>query len=105
MTMNSGQVTITFDEMVDALANVQRRKLLIALMEHNPQDDAPVVVAASERETEAVERLVMMQQVHLPKLNSLGLVRYDTETKEARSITGELSQELLAVIESYETTE
>lgn len=60
--------TISFDDMVDALADVQRRTLLVALLEHNPQDDSPVVIADSESDGDAVEQLVTMYHVHLPKL-------------------------------------
>jgi len=72
--MKSLGETISFDEMADALANVQRRKLLVALLEHNPQDDAPVVLADSERESDAVERLVSMHHIHLPKLAEYGFI-------------------------------
>lgn len=73
---------ISFDDMVDALADVQRRKLLVALLEHNPQDDAPVVIADSDSEADAVERLVTMQHVHLPKLADYGFIKWDEETHE-----------------------
>ena len=73
---------ISFDDMVDALADVQRRKLLVALLEHNPQDDAPVVIADSDSEADAVERLVTMQHVHLPKLADCGFIEWNEETHE-----------------------
>ncbi|WP_436936534.1 hypothetical protein [Halovenus marina] len=73
---------ISFDDMVDALANVQRRKLLISLLEHNPQDEAPVVIADSDSETDAVERLITMQHVHLPKLADYGFIEWNKETHE-----------------------
>ena len=42
---NVGQ-TLSFDYKIDVLADVQRPELLITLLEHNPQDDTPVVTAA-----------------------------------------------------------
>jgi len=78
---NVGQ-TSSFDDMVSALADVQRRKLLVALLEHNPQDDTPVVVADSESDADAVERLVTMQHVHLPKLVDYGFIEWNEETHE-----------------------
>jgi predicted transcriptional regulator len=72
----------SFDDMVDALADVQRRKLLVALLQHNPQDDAPVVIADSDSETDAVERLVTMQHVHLPKLADYGFIEWNEESHE-----------------------
>jgi len=68
--------------MVDALANVQRRKLLVALLEHNPQDDDPVVIADSESESDAVKRLLSMQHVHLPKLVEYGFIEWNKDTHE-----------------------
>lgn len=72
----------SFDDMVDALADIQRRKLLIALLDHNPQDDSPVVIADSEDESDAIERLVKMDHVHLPKLVEYGFIEWNEETHE-----------------------
>lgn len=74
--------TILFDDIVDALADIQRRKLLVALLEHNPQDDAPVVIADSNAESDAVERLISMQHVHLPKLVDYGFIEWNEDTHE-----------------------
>jgi len=68
--------------MVDALAAVQRRKLLVALLDHNPQDDTPVVIADSERDADAVERLVTMQHLHLPKLADYEFIEWNKDTHE-----------------------
>lgn len=67
----------SFDDMLDALADVQRRTLLVALLEHNPQDDTPVVVADLESQTDALERLISMQHVHLPKLAEYGFIDWN----------------------------
>jgi len=72
----------SFDTMVEAVSNVQRRKLLVALLEHNPQDDSPVVVADDESEIDAVERLVTMNHVHLPKLEEHGFIVWDRANDE-----------------------
>lgn len=72
----------SFDTMVEALLNVQRRKLLIALLEHNPQDDLPGVIADDESESDAVERLVAMNHVHLPKLEGHGFIVWDQANNE-----------------------
>lgn len=72
--------TESFDEVLAVLANVQRRKLLVALLEHNPQNDSPVKVVGDD--TEAVERLVAMNHVHLPKLEEHGFVRWDQSSHE-----------------------
>lgn len=76
--MKNAVEKISFDDMADALAHVQRRKLLVALLEHNPQDDAPVVIADSD----AVERLVSMHHAHLPKLADYGFIMWNEDTHE-----------------------
>ena len=68
--------------MMDALADVQRRQLLVALLEHNPQDDTPAVVADFESKTGALERLVSMHHVHLPKLDEYGFINWNEDTHE-----------------------
>lgn len=77
----TGQL-VTFDDALDALAHVQRRKLLVSLLEHNPQDGDPVVVGASESEVDALESLTAMNHVHLPKLVEYGFVEWDREHNE-----------------------
>lgn len=72
--------SVSFDDMVDALADVQRRKLLLALLEHNPQDDSPAAVGGSE--SDALEHLSTMNHVHLPKLADYGFIEWDREKHE-----------------------
>jgi len=74
----------SFDDMMDALADVQRRKLLVALLEHNPQDDTAAVVADFESKTDALERRISMQHVHLPKLAEYGFIDWNEDTHEVR---------------------
>lgn len=79
-----GDLTATrsVDEMLDVLADVQRCKLLVALLDHNPQDDSPVVIADSAAEADAVQRIVEMDHVHLPKLEEYGFIDWDRRTHE-----------------------
>lgn len=65
--------------MFDALAAVQRRRLLVALLDHNPQGDAP---EATGDQSISVEQLVEIQHVHLPKLEEYGFIAWDEETHE-----------------------
>ncbi|WP_436925196.1 hypothetical protein [Halosimplex amylolyticum] len=63
---------------------MQRRKLLVALLEHNPQNDRPVVVGDGDGDGAAiaVEQLVQMQHVHLPKLEEYGFIDWDEDAHE-----------------------
>lgn len=74
--------TVSFDEMLDALSNIQRRTLLVALMEDNPQDDSPVITADDESEEDSVKELTKMDHVHLPKLVEYGFIEWDRENNE-----------------------
>ena len=44
-----------------------------------------------------------LHHIHLPKLEACGMIVHDTETKQVRNVTGELVQDLLSTVESYET--
>lgn len=81
-SMTTGAETISSDDIMEAMAHIQRRKLLLALLEENPQDDKPVVVADSDSETAAIGRLISMNHVHLPKLVEYGFIEWDQETHE-----------------------
>lgn len=73
---------LSFDVMLEVLSNVQRRKLLVALMESNPQGESPAVLADDEDERERMEQLIEMQHVHLPKLEEYGFIEWDQEKEE-----------------------
>lgn len=103
MSMKKTGEKISFDDAMDALADVQRRKLLVALLEHNPQDDAPVVIAGSASESDALERLVTMEHVHLPKLDDYGFIEWDQETHEVMKGTNfDEIRPLLELLDSHE---
>ncbi|MBX0297516.1 DUF7344 domain-containing protein [Haloarcula nitratireducens] len=80
--MTSKQQSRISDEILDALGHIQRRKLLYALLSHNPQDDTPVVVDGDESVEEELSRLVEMHHVHLPKLEDYGFIRWDRDSNE-----------------------
>ena len=67
------------DEMLLALADEHRRRLLVALLEHNPQDDSevriPEEVHVGDVELEQLQSAMFHR--HLPKLEDLGFVRWD----------------------------
>lgn len=72
----------SFDEMVDALGDVQRRRLLVSLLDHNPQPVPRVDVAESGVETEDMGRVISMQHAHLPKLADYGFIEWDSDRHE-----------------------
>lgn len=80
--MNEAVGKISFDTLLDAMAHVQRRKLLMALMEHNPQDDLPVVIGDDGDAADVMDRLVTMHHQHLPKLAEYGFIEWDRDSHE-----------------------
>jgi hypothetical protein len=80
--MEDGSGTAEFDDMVDALGDIQRRKLLVALVEHGSEDDAAVVIDDFNDESDAAERLISMQHIHLPKLATYGFIEWNMDTHE-----------------------
>lgn len=77
--MNNLKQKDSLDVMLDALADVQRRRLLVALLQHNPQDDSPAII---EEDTDSLDALISMRHVHLPKLQDYGFIDWNRETHE-----------------------
>lgn len=70
-----------FDEAFAAMADPERRALLLALQEHNPQSIPGTPVEESSGES-GNDRRIQMVHVHLPKLVDAGFVDWDRETQE-----------------------
>jgi hypothetical protein len=71
-----------FDEVLGALADPYRRQLLLALIEHNPQDDAdpdPLNIHPGG-DDELSELNIYMG--HLPKLDEMGIIDWNEESDE-----------------------
>lgn len=102
-SMTIGTETVSFDDIVEAMAHIQRRKLLLALLEHNPQDDEPVIIADSDSEADAVGRLISMNHVHLPKLVEYEFIEWDKETHEV--IKGPQFDEIRPLLELLDDNE
>ena len=63
-----------FDYQLEALAHVERRRLLFALLEATRRDDAPIELGREKYGAEGGELMVRMAHVHLPKLREMGYV-------------------------------
>lgn len=110
------------DDMFDALANVQRRLLLLDLLDHNPQ--AVVAMSKASREVTAMspglleEYLtsnqeisgvkkdnVRLHSVHLPKLAKYGFIDWHRDDEEV--VKGDQFDEirpLLKLLEGHSET-
>lgn len=65
-----------FDSHLDALGHVDRRQLLVALLDANSGNDLPVEIDNSERGTGFQ---LSMYHIHLPKLQNYGFVDADLD--------------------------
>jgi hypothetical protein len=80
------RTTESFDRSVEALGHRYRRRLLIALLDHNPQDDEDAQdseeALGSVVDGEVDQQLVQSELVHnhLPKLDELGYITWNPET-------------------------
>lgn len=71
------------DELFAALSSPYRRQLLVALLEHNPQDDDdrdPLNIVADDVEPEVLE--IELLHKHLPKLEEMAFITWNRETDE-----------------------
>ncbi|MDQ2052761.1 ArsR family transcriptional regulator [Natronolimnohabitans sp. A-GB9] len=71
------------DECFKALSNIHRRRLLIALLDHNPQRDnvdVPEDVHEREKSLEALQ--IDFNHVHLPSLEEAGFIRWNRDAGE-----------------------
>ncbi|NHN48105.1 ArsR family transcriptional regulator [Halostella sp. JP-L12] len=82
----------------DPLAHVQRRKLLVALLEGEPRDEVTVVRTDSDGEYSVTERRLPISQEHLSELAEYGFVEWDSETQEVS--TGQNFDEISPLLES-----
>ncbi|WP_239642056.1 ArsR family transcriptional regulator [Natrinema versiforme] len=68
------------DEVFDTFANAQRRRLLIHMLEHNPEDDTKAYIGDMDVDDGELEELLMqMTHIHLPKLEADGFINWDKE--------------------------
>ena len=78
--------SLSLDTLLSIMANKYRRRLLLALLEHNPQDDGdtqlPADISLGDEELE--EFRIHMTHTHLPKLAEAGVIEWDQEANVVR---------------------
>jgi len=70
-----------FDKMLSALSSPYRRELLVALTDHNPQDDDdldPLELLDDDTQADVFEMELVHN--HLPKLEEMGYINWDRDT-------------------------
>jgi hypothetical protein len=83
---------VGLEEMFDALGAVQRRRVLVELLE-SPEDPLRGITdPETETETEFVGDTVRMAHVHLPKLDDYGFIDWNEDADVVR--TGEQFDEI-----------
>lgn len=71
-----GDTQPPLDEKLDALSHEQRRRLLLALLEH-PLREVPIELGRERAGATSQETRIAMHHTHLPKLEEHGFVRWD----------------------------
>ena len=77
-TRMTGDAPVTFDRIADALGHQVRRRVLVGLLEKNPQDVRETIVADGGSDGATTE--VELVHVHLPKLEDLGYISWDKDS-------------------------
>ncbi|GAB3037458.1 transcriptional regulator [Natronobiforma cellulositropha] len=77
-------MALTLDDHLEAVANVYRREMLLALTDHNPQFDRAALTYGSNQPLEDRQVALEMEHVHLPKLVDMGLIRWNRGEHEVK---------------------
>lgn len=95
--MKSESARASVDTMLEVLSHVQRRKLLLALLEENSQGVLSGDMVGSDSCGPALDESVRMKHAHLPKLAEYGFIEWHRETNEVRK--GEQFEEIRPLLE------
>ena len=61
-----------------------RRRLLMTLLDHNPEDEASLPDDLTTDDEELKEMLIKMTHTHLPKLESAAVIEWDRDSNVVR---------------------
>ncbi|QLD87103.1 hypothetical protein HWV23_15685 [Natronomonas halophila] len=113
--MAEGDRSATLDDVISAVADEHRRVVLRLLTEAEGErirldalvDGVIERIDGGDRPTaERRSRVrIALHQIHLPKLDACGLVRYDVETKQVQGTPGALCEDILTLINTHEAAE
>lgn len=87
------------DTALDLLADRYRRRLLIALLEHNPQDgqDTQIPAEITIRDENLDQLQIQIVHTHLPKLENSGVIVWDRSSNNVSK--GPQFDELLPLLQ------
>lgn len=77
--MTQRTVGASLDTVLDTLGDSYRRRVLVALLDHESRNGE-----AALRPGDGPERRIRMRHLHLPKLEAEGFVEWDRETNDVR---------------------
>ncbi|MHC3439103.1 DUF7344 domain-containing protein [Natrialbaceae archaeon A-gly3] len=99
VTADDPKLSLSLDTTLEILANEYRRRLLVALLEHNPQDDddpqIPADIHIADGDLETLR--IYMMHTHLPKLEEADFIEWDRDTNTIR--TGPQFDEIRPLLE------
>jgi len=94
------EATPRMDEMFATLADRERRRVLLALLEHNPQ---PEVIGVGSDDFGDDRRLLQLTHAHLPKLEAAGYIEWDRDAHEV--VKGPSFDEIRPLLELLDASE
>lgn len=99
---DDGRTRPSLDVHLDTIAHVERRRLLVALMERQGGEETPVTFDEWWDDADSRETMAAMRHNHLPKLADRGVIRWDPERRRVRKGPrfGEVAP-LVALLSSY----
>lgn len=64
------------DNVMKLLADSQQGNLLLEVQNHDPEDNSPIYIMASDTNADPVRHLVAMKHTHLPMLEAYGFINW-----------------------------